>query len=93
MHNYVVKRQIVFDILLPSNTMTMTLTKTATMMFIHCLHWINDGLILAHQFQRWANIKPSLAQHLVFAGLPLSGTRLYNCCSFKIEEGEKTEKL
>ena len=31
------------------------------------LYWTNGGLILGHRLRRWPNIKPQLAQRLVFA--------------------------
>ena len=33
--------------------------------------WTNVGLMLAHRLRRWANIKPTLIQRLVFAGRAL----------------------
>ena len=33
--------------------------------------WANAGLLLAHRLRRWPNSKPTLAQRLMFAGLPL----------------------
>ena len=34
------------------------------------IHWANVGLILGHRLRRRPNIKPALAQCIVFAGLP-----------------------
>ena len=39
----------------------------------------NVGLMLAHRLRRWPNIRPTLGQHLVFAGLDqLAGGCLFN---------------
>ena len=32
-------------------------------------HWANVGLMLVQRRKRWANIKPTLAQRLMFAGV------------------------
>ena len=39
------------------------------------------GLMLAHRLRRWANIKPPLAQRLVFAGQALTLHWLNDMCS------------
>ena len=31
-------------------------------------HWASVGLMWVHRLRRWTHIKPTLAQHLVFAG-------------------------
>ena len=42
--------------------------------------WINVGSTLVHHLRRWTNVKPTLIQFLVSAGLPIHMYRAYIIC-------------